>query len=98
MTSFATGGSSDAQALAELDREVARSLEVIRIDDALIASAIRLTRTRRLRAADAIQLASALAAREGRLVQGFIFVASDVVLNSAALAEGLQVENPEPRP
>src|SRR5208282_6526219 len=81
------------KALEELDREVARSLEIVGINDSLIVSAIRLTRARRLRGADAVQLASALVARGRRAAQEFIFVGSDLELNAAAAAEGFKVEN-----
>jgi uncharacterized protein len=86
------------QSLDEIDREVARSMEVISIDDDLIIDAVRLTRNYGLRAADAIQLASALIARTHRLPQEFIFVSADDELNSAAAAEGLHVENPNLHP
>jgi predicted nucleic acid-binding protein len=88
-------GMSDAQilrALHELDREVSRSFEIIRADDPIIASAVTLTRSRRLRAADALQLASALAVRMRR--PQLIFVSSDLELNQSAVAEGLSVIDP----
>lgn len=86
------------QSLHELDREVARSLETIRLDDALIASAIQLTRNHALRAADAIQLACALVARIFRPQHELIFVSADLELNAAAVAEGLRIENPNLHP
>ncbi len=48
------GDAEIRQALNELDREVAKSIEVIPIDGAIMASAAKLARTHRLRAADAI--------------------------------------------
>lgn len=86
------------RSLVELDREVAASLEVIRVDDALIFSAMRLARTHRLRAADSIQLAAALTARTRRAGEELVLVSADRELNAAALAEGLQVENPNLHP
>ena len=79
-------------ALDELDREVAQSLEAIRADDAIMSSAIRLTRIHRLRAADAIQLASAVSV-QGRRTE-LIFVSSDLELNRGAVAEGMSVLDP----
>jgi predicted nucleic acid-binding protein len=86
------------QSLDELDREVTSSLEVIRINDALMYNAILLTRTHRLRAADAMQLAAALIARDRVEGQELIFVSADEELNAAAMAEGLRVENPSLQP
>ena len=80
--------------LDELDREVATSLEIIRIDDTLVANAIRLARIHRLRAADSIQLAAALVARALRVAEELILVSADLELNNAAAAEGLQIEDP----
>jgi predicted nucleic acid-binding protein len=79
-------------ALDELDREIGHSLEIVRADDATMSSAIHLTRLHRLRAADAIQLACALAVHRQR--PELIFVSSDVELNRAAGAERLSVLDP----
>src|SRR5687768_1649192 len=49
--------------LAELDREISDSFEVIELNDSVMRRAVELTRLRGLRAADAIQLACALSAR-----------------------------------
>jgi predicted nucleic acid-binding protein len=78
--------------LDELDREVLQSLEVIRADQMIMSRAIQLTRMHHLRAADAIQLASALMVQQQRLET--IFVSSDLELNRGALAEGLIVLDP----
>ncbi len=86
------------QSLAELDREIALSFDVIPIDGALLATAIRLARSHRLRAADAVQLASAVIALGRRSQEVLIMVSADDDLNVAATAEGLAVENPNNHP
>lgn len=62
------------------------------VDRAIIKQAGLLAQARRLRAADAIQLASALRAAES--VPDILLLTADLEMIAAAQAEGLQVENP----
>ena len=62
------------------------------VDRAIIEQAALLAQTRRLRAADAIQLASAL--RVATSVPDILLLTADLEMIVAAQAEGLQVENP----
>lgn len=67
----------------------------------LIEDALRLTDLYALRGYDAVQLAAALEANNTRLANGLpplILVSADSELNTAALAEGLTVENPNNYP
>ena len=80
---------------AALDSEMSGNLDVLEFSDQVITRAIDLAKSRALRAADAIQLASALLARAA-LPAGtdFYLVSADDELNAAASTERLQVENP----
>ncbi len=63
----------------------------------IVQRAMALAQSYGLRGYDAIQLASALAVQEELVLHGaepLLFVSADEELNSAALREGLQVENP----
>jgi len=79
-------------ALNQLDREAAQSFDIIRADDPIMSEAIRLARLHRLRGADALQLANALAALSRW--PSLVFVSSDLELNRAAAAESLTVLDP----
>lgn len=86
-------------ALATLETDMAKVYQVVEFSDALIARAIQLAKAHALRAADAIQLACALESRpEPATAAEFYLVSADDELNAAALAEGLQVENPNLHP
>jgi uncharacterized protein len=63
----------------------------------IIAAAMKLANTHRLRAYDAVQLAAALRIYldwSDAELGDFVFVSSDGALNKAAVAEGLTVEDP----
>lgn len=62
------------------------------LDRTIIERAAALTRVHRLRAADAIQLASVL--RLAQRIPSILLVTADLEMIAAAQAEGLQVENP----
>jgi len=89
---------------AQADKAIHRFLRdfnnifgVIRIDDAIIRSAIYLAQTHVLRGYDAVQLTSALSLNDSLSKLGlplFTFISADIALNSAANAEGLAVDNP----
>ena len=69
-----------------------RGMEKIPVSAAIIERAGTLSRTHRLRAADAIQLASAL--RIGSNVPTLMLLTADAEMVMAAQAEGLRVDNP----
>lgn len=75
-----------AAARVELD-SVWRRLIAVEVDETLVRDAADLTDRHRLRAADAIHLASAIRIRE----PGTAFVAFDLRLREAAAAEGFLV-------
>jgi uncharacterized protein len=85
-------------ALALFDADLAGSLDIIELDQPLMKQAVDVARRHGLRGADAIQLASAQFAQREVLPDTIILLSSDVELNAAAAAEGLQVENPNPHP
>lgn len=86
-------------ALVTLDREIREIFEIIELEGAVISRAIDLAKAHALRAADAIQLASALLSRpESPESAEFYLVSADDELNASAAAEGLQVENPNLHP
>lgn len=67
----------------------------------VLKRAVRLADSHSLRGYDAVHLASALEANAMRRLSKLsplIFVSADNELNSAALAEGLQIENPNNYP
>ncbi len=66
--------------------------QMVTLDAVTVSRAVTLTQQHRLRAYDAIQLATALVA--AAVLPGIAFVAADNDLLHAAQAEGLAVENP----
>lgn len=85
-----------ANAITEFRHDLATQYEVIEITAAVISQAMNLAEKYALRGYDAVQLATALevnyfsaAARTNLTV-----ISADVELNSAAIAEGLTVEDP----
>lgn len=80
--------------LTELDREIADTFTIVELDTAIMARASELTRIHSLRAADAIQLASALEARNSDPQQQLTLVGSGIELNEVAKAEGLSILDP----
>lgn len=79
------------------DRHYTRQYEKIRLTIGIILSAENLLEKYSLRAADAIQLASALEAHHKMIRHGLsapIFVCADHRLLAAAIAEGLQTDDP----
>jgi predicted nucleic acid-binding protein len=80
--------------LAELDREISQSFGTIELLPPIMARAVELTRSHRLRGADAIQLACALWAAQLHSQQQLVLVGSDQELNAAASLEGLATLDP----
>ncbi len=93
---FLTTAQAD-KAIHRFLRDFNNSFGVIRIDDTIIRNAIYLAQTHVLRGCDAVQLASALSLNDSLSKLGlplFTFISTDNNLNSAAVAEGLAVDNP----
>ena len=70
--------------LAALNSHVENSFDVLELNRSVLQRAIEMTRQHALRAADAIQLASALLARGQYKADDIIVVSSDQELNAAA--------------
>ena len=89
--------SEASAALSVLRLNLQRTLQVIEINPSLTETAMELAERRGLRGYDCIQLAGALLTH-GLLtlaeVGPLTLVSADDELNTAAAAEGLQVENP----
>ncbi len=86
------------EALTSLDTEIRDSFDVVELDEPLIEQAGTLARRHAIRGADAVQLACALLARHDYPKNELVLVSADDELNAAAVAEGLQVENPNLHP
>ena len=92
-------GSSAAKALARFEREFTNRYMAVEVSPKLVAAAMRLTRTHALRSYDAVQLAAALEVHHARTeASALTLVSADHALNSAAVAEGLVVDNPNDHP
>ncbi len=85
------------KAISRFKRDFAIKIRIIRLNDQIIAQAIRLSEVHFLRGYDAVQLAIALELEKRFALQNFssiTFISADNALNSAAVAEGLAVDNP----
>jgi predicted nucleic acid-binding protein len=88
-----------AAALAAFEDDLRLSFDIVELDEPIMDKAVILAQKHALRAADSIQLACALLSRpEPRAGSKFYLVSADDELNTAALAEGLSVENPNSHP
>lgn len=74
---------------------LAPAWEVMEPVSGIRETAIRLLQTHNLRAADALQLAAAFAAFEGR-PSSLVFISLDARLNEAALREGFRLVDLSP--
>lgn len=95
------GPVSTAKAIARFRRAFHGKFRVVEITDVLTTRAASLAEKYALRGYDAVQLAAALTANEGRLLAGanaLVFVSADRKLNAAAGAEGLMVQDPNTHP
>jgi predicted nucleic acid-binding protein len=72
----------------------AQVYRIIILSDGVIKAAQDLTCTQNLRAYDAVQLAAALHAANIRKAARFTFITADARLEAAAIAEGLETDNP----
>ncbi len=85
------------KAIFRFKRDFTNKLRIIRLNDQIVAEAMRLSETYFLRGYDSVQLAIALELEKRFALQKFTsitFVSADNNLNSAAVAEGLAVDNP----
>lgn len=93
-------GSLDANAASAAIREFRDDFDVlyqhVAVNEQVVDRAMQLAQRHALRGYDAVQLATGVLLNERCLAMGLsiIFVCADNVLNAAAAAEGLQVENP----
>jgi predicted nucleic acid-binding protein len=85
-----------ATAVADFQLDFARQYRVVEVSPGLVAQAVRLARRHGLRGYDAVQLAAVLEihATDPSLMLG----SADAELNTAALAEGLTVDDPNSYP
>jgi uncharacterized protein len=94
--------SADAQnALAAFQHDLTNNYFTVEITPILLSSATSLATKHALRGYDAVQLAAALEANDERIINGLApltLVSADKELNTAAVAEGLTVENPNNYP
>jgi len=90
-----------AIALRSLESDLLDVYLIVAIEKDHIASATDLATKHALRGYDAVQLATALAANYDVIESGgtsLVFVSADSELNTAAISEGLSVENPNDYP
>ena len=85
------------KAINQFEREFINRYLLVEVSPPIIKTAMTLAKNHTLRGYDAVQLASALQANADRIAVGgtaLIFISADHHLNSAATAEGLNVDNP----
>ena len=89
-----------AQVISDFRRQFSSDFHLINVTRILSMSAMELTERHGLRGYDSVQLAAALAFRTLAQRTGLMatFVSADVGLNTAALAEGLVVVDPNSHP
>ena len=86
--------------IAQFRNDFEHLYEVVEVSSSIIASAMQIAELHSLRGYDSVQLATALSLNRKYLEMGMncMFVSADLELNSAAIAEGLTVENPNDHP
>jgi len=90
-----------ARFLAQFRSDLDDEYRTIHLGDSIIAKAMDFAEARALRAYDAVQLAAAVELNRWRIAMGktpIIFLSSDGELNAAALAVGLNVDDPNTHP
>jgi hypothetical protein len=97
----ARGGTIDPgdanQAIATFKNDLQNEYQIVEVTEPLVNRAIALAETHGLRGYDAVQLAAACEVNRlcmGSGLSSIVFVSADRMLNTAATAEGLAVENP----
>jgi predicted nucleic acid-binding protein len=84
-------------ALTHFRRAFIHSYNLVEISELLVSRAMSLAQTHALRGYDAVQLAAALELYQQRLSEGLpapTLISADAALNTAAMAEGLAVDDP----
>ncbi len=93
---------SDAQAAAaQFKADLYNDYQIIEVTDALVDRAMALAEKHGLRGYDSIQLAAALelqTLRASLSLLSITFISADDALNNAAVADGLNAENPNSHP
>jgi len=87
--------------LAQFRHDAAHQYTILEITPAVLADAERLAETFGLRAYDAVQLAAAADLHRDRSTHGLsrlTLISADQELNAAALAEGINVDDPTTHP
>lgn len=91
--------STDAQAAAlQFKADFRAEYQIVEVTEVLIDRAMTLAEKHGLRGYDSVQLAAALelqAVRASFPLPPLIFISADGLLNNAAVAEGLNAENPD---
>jgi uncharacterized protein len=85
------------KSIARFKREFQNRFRFLRLTDKVISNAMNLSETHALRGYDAVQLAVALELENKIKAQNLgsiTFISADNALNSAAIIEGLAVDNP----
>jgi predicted nucleic acid-binding protein len=94
------GGSLTSQdaatAVADFQLDFARQYRIVEVSAALVAQAATLARRHALRGYDAVQLAAALEIQAS--APSLALLSADAELNTAAIAEGLTVDDPNLHP
>jgi len=87
--------------LAQFGHNAAHQYTILEITPALLTEAERLAETYGLRAYDAVQLAATTDLHQARSTTGLsrlTFISADQELNAAAIAEGIDVDDPTMHP
>jgi uncharacterized protein len=94
------GADAAAAAIRELRDDFEFLYQHVAVNEPVVEQAMRLAEKHALRGYDAVQLAAGMTLNDRCLNLGLsiLFVCADAALNTAATAEGLQVENPNLHP
>src|SRR5208282_6130714 len=87
--------------LAQFRHDAAHQYTILEVTPALLADAERLAESHGLRAYDAVQLAATTDLHQARSTTGLsrlTFISADQELNAAAIAEGIDVDDPTMHP
>jgi uncharacterized protein len=90
-----------ATVLADFTYDFHNEYQQLALTDAVIARAMQVADTHRLRGYDAVQLAAAVELDAARVAAGLlplVFASADLALNAAARHEGLLVDDPNAHP
>jgi hypothetical protein len=93
--------SAVAKALNRFEREFANRYTTVEVTARLVGAAMKLARAHALRGYDAVQLSAAIEVQQARIAAGakpLTLISADGPLNTAAVAEGLLVDNPNNHP